>query len=122
MDELVDTMEGRECPMYVWSCGFVGVGCVASGCDWRCCWVGEILKVGMVLARTWKRSWGELIVESVLCSRRQVRDGSVRPYWRLVMIALHVGVFCTIWLMCSGLLIVWGWTMMSRMMRILFLA
>lgn len=62
--------------------------------------------VGIVLARAWKSSLGELIMESVLCSSKHVRDGSVRPYWRLERIARHVGVFCTIWLICSGLLIV----------------
>lgn len=61
-------------------------------------------------------------MESVLCSSRHVKDGSVRPYWRLDNIARHVGVFCTIWWICSGLLIVSGWIMMSRMMRTLFLA
>ena len=78
--------------------------------------------VGIVLARAWKSSCDELIIESVLCSSRHVSDGSVRPCWRLGKIARHVSIFWTIWLICSGLLIVWGWIMMSRTIRTLFLA
>ena len=51
---------------------------------------------------------GELMVVSVLCSRRHVMEGLVRPCCRLRIIARHMGVFCTMRLMVVGEVMVAG--------------
>ena len=56
-------------------------------CCCNCDGVGEMSKVVMVLASAVRSDSGELMVVSVLCSKRQVSEGLVRPCWRLMTIA-----------------------------------
>ena len=56
-------------------------------------------KAVMVCPRTVRRLSGVLMMLSVLCSRMQVMVGSVRPNCKLGMIARHMGVFWTMWMM-----------------------
>lgn len=63
-----------------------------------CCGGGVmsmLMVVCAVLARSWNIVSGSLLMNSVLCSRRTVRDGWRRPSSRLGIIALHIGMCCT---------------------------
>ncbi len=79
--------------------------------------LGEMSNSVMVRARVLNSSVLELMVVSVLCSRRHVMLGSVRPFWRLTTMARHSGVFWTIRVMCVGVEMVRWLTGRSLTMR-----
>ena len=79
--------------------------------------LGEMSNSVMVRARLAKSSVLELMVVSVLCSRRHVMLGSVRPFCRLTTMARHKGVFWTMRVMCDGVEMVRWLIGRSRTMR-----
>lgn len=73
----------------------MGDVCVCGVCFLEGGVISMLRKACTVLASSWKMASGLLLVKSVLCSRRMVRDGWRRPRMRLGIIALHTEMFCT---------------------------
>jgi hypothetical protein len=67
-----------------------------------------MLVAAAVAAGELKMPSGKLLLNSVLCSIRQVMEGLVRPFCRLMMIAWQMTELWTMLLMCSGLEMAYG--------------
>lgn len=73
----------------------VCVACVVGGACLDEGVISMLRKAWAVLAMSWNIALGSSLVNSVLCSRRMVRDGWRRPSIRLGIMALHTEMFCT---------------------------